>query len=322
MLCKVPFNGFPCGQCIPCRINLRRVKASRIMFEAAYYDAKSFLTLTYDDEHVPHHGNSYTLRPDDLTDFWKRLRYYHPPRSLYYYACGEYGHEGSRQWNPHYHAALFGLQCLGKQQRPDTYPRCYCANCEHVRQVWGHGNITLDELSETSAGYICGYVLKKLTAADDYRLEGRYPEFCRSSNGIGKRAALDIAEALKGEYGALAMPFSDVPFNYLRGNSAAPLGRYMREKMRQSLGLEKINPATGEVTHGTPLQAVEKIRRKLEKEMCDVQDAIKTAPHGEKAPLYEKLDSMRRKKDSRRKVRVLQVETRHKIFSSKSEKKL
>lgn len=322
MLCKKPFNGFGCGQCLPCRINMRRVWTSRIMFESAAHADTGFFTLTYDDDHVPRHGDTFTLDPDHLKNFWKKLRNYLPPRSFRYYACGEYGHEGSRQWNPHYHAAAFGYKCLGKIQRPDTYPRCYCENCEHLRKVWEYGNVTIDDLTESSAGYICGYVTKKMTSKDDYRLQGRHPEFSRQSNGIAKSAALDIAEALKHEYGSLAFEFGDVPFKYLRGNTSVPLGRYMRTKIREHLGLEKINQETGEITYGTPFETVQKIREFHESEMCDLQNAIKAAPHGEKKPLFEKLDNMQRKKVSRRMQKVKNLETKNAIQQSKKEKKL
>jgi len=42
-----------CGSCLACRINKRRLWTGRIMLEAAQHEAKCFVTLTYDDDHLP-----------------------------------------------------------------------------------------------------------------------------------------------------------------------------------------------------------------------------------------------------------------------------
>lgn len=43
----------PCGQCLQCRINHAKNWATRLELEAQSYNNVQFLTLTYDDEHVP-----------------------------------------------------------------------------------------------------------------------------------------------------------------------------------------------------------------------------------------------------------------------------
>jgi len=90
-----------CGQCIHCRANRRREWVLRILLELEKHEFNTFLTLTYDDVHLP---GDQSLQPKHLTDFFKRLRkkVEYPIR---YYAVGEYGEETER---PHYHIALFG----------------------------------------------------------------------------------------------------------------------------------------------------------------------------------------------------------------------
>ena len=61
----------PCGQCIGCRLEKSRVWAMRCMHEASLYPKNCFVTLTYDDDHLPENGS---LRPADMTKFLKRLR--------------------------------------------------------------------------------------------------------------------------------------------------------------------------------------------------------------------------------------------------------
>ena len=89
----------PCGQCIGCRLEYARVWATRCWHESLMHDQSYFVTLTYDDDHL----KTFSLVPEDLTNFFKRLRNY---KKIRYYACGEYGDKNGR---PHYHAIIFGL---------------------------------------------------------------------------------------------------------------------------------------------------------------------------------------------------------------------
>ena len=43
----------PCGRCIGCRLERSRQWANRCMLELQYHESSYFVTLTYDDEHVP-----------------------------------------------------------------------------------------------------------------------------------------------------------------------------------------------------------------------------------------------------------------------------
>lgn len=43
----------PCGHCIGCRLERSRQWANRCMLELQYHDSAYFVTLTYDDDHVP-----------------------------------------------------------------------------------------------------------------------------------------------------------------------------------------------------------------------------------------------------------------------------
>lgn len=44
---------FPCGKCLACRIARTREWAVRIMHEMSEWEDSVFLTLTYDDDHIP-----------------------------------------------------------------------------------------------------------------------------------------------------------------------------------------------------------------------------------------------------------------------------
>ena len=58
---QVPIKGIkafqdlevPCGRCIGCRIAKRKEWSLRMLHELTYHPQSSFITLTYDDYHLP-----------------------------------------------------------------------------------------------------------------------------------------------------------------------------------------------------------------------------------------------------------------------------
>lgn len=228
---------FPCGRCMPCLFNRRRTWAHRIMLEAALREDNSFVTLTYDDEHLVRE----TLEPNHVKDWLKRLRSRISPLRVRYYLVGEYGDETGR---PHYHAALFGFPTcrFEKTQYRNGLLRC-CTQCELVRDTWGFGNVFLGTLEINSAQYVAGYVTKKMTRFDDPRLKvGQHPEFARMSlrPGIGGDFMHEVASTHM-QFN-LDKSQADVPSALRHGKRVLPLGRYLRKRLRKFVGKnEKIS---------------------------------------------------------------------------------
>lgn len=160
----------PCGQCAGCRLDRARDWATRAYHEAQCHDRSSFLTLTYDDAHLPR-DLSVSVREMQL--FKKRLREAIGPfRDL---TCGEYG---DRTLRPHFHMACFGIW-------PDD-ARAWCASksgetlyrSERLEKVWGRGIVYIGALTYESAGYIARYTMKKAKGDKDperYRREAFDP---------------------------------------------------------------------------------------------------------------------------------------------------
>lgn len=222
MLCKKPYlkgiQPYPCGQCLPCRLNRRRLWTHRIVLEAKLHAENCFATLTYDGEHYPPDGS---LSVADCQKFLKRLRKL--VGSFRYFAVGEYGETTRRA---HYHLALFGV---GAESAPA------------IDKAWGLGFVHIGELNPDSAQYVAGYVVKKLTRRDDPRLSGRSPEFARMSlkPGIGAGFAVRFAEGLNSEPGARSIIASgDVPVTARTDGKHLPLGRYLRRQLREVLGFD------------------------------------------------------------------------------------
>lgn len=186
----------PCGQCIGCRIDYSREWANRMMLEIESHKSASFITLTYDEEHVPlsqyvdENGEiqtSLTLRKRDFQLFMKRLRKAVEPFYIRFYACGEYGSTTAR---PHYHAIIYGYDFpdkkLWKTSR-DGFPQF---RSEMLERVWPFGHSMVCDVSWNTCAYVARYVTKKKKGfeKDFYTYFNIVPEFSLMSRrpGIGR----------------------------------------------------------------------------------------------------------------------------------------
>mgnify|MGYP006878681122 CR=1 FL=1 len=117
----------------------------------------TFLTLTYNDFHVPY---GYVLDMDEITNFMRRMKYQEGPLRPRYFAAGEYGTKGTRIRNPHYHIIIFNYwpQDAVKHKEHGKYPTF---TSESVAKLWkGKGFHSLAPFSSEVANYVCKYILK------------------------------------------------------------------------------------------------------------------------------------------------------------------
>lgn len=172
----------PCNRCIGCRLKYAREWASRCMFELQYHDFAWFVTLTYNDEHVPmsYYGSPdtgealpiMTLRRRDIQLFFKRLRAANPGCNIRYYGCGEYG---PQTWRPHYHIIIYGLplpDLVIKRQNVDGTVPAWTSSI--LQSAWSErpfgnyspildsiGDVEVSEVTWASCSYVARYVVKK-----------------------------------------------------------------------------------------------------------------------------------------------------------------
>lgn len=144
----------PCGRCFFCRLERSRQWAMRCMHEASLHEENCFLTLTYDDEHLPLLGS---LDRTAFPKFMKRLRKREDGKRIRYYQAGEYGPLRGR---PHYHALLFGHDFSDKVfYRVRKGHPCYTS--EQLEKLWPFGMSEISGVSFRSAAYVAKYVMKK-----------------------------------------------------------------------------------------------------------------------------------------------------------------
>lgn len=170
----------PCGQCIGCRLERSRQWAMRCVHESELYDRNCFVTLTYDEKHLPKDGS---VKVRDFQLFMKKLRKAYPEDRIRFFHCGEYGEKNLR---PHYHACLFNFDFDDKVLwSVRNGNRLYVS--DSLCHIWGNGLCVIGDVTFDSAAYVARYIMKKVTGDDaDKHYQGRSPEYVTMSRGCKK----------------------------------------------------------------------------------------------------------------------------------------
>jgi len=161
----------PCGQCAGCRIKRRMDWAIRLEHESKFHDHSWFITLTYDDENLPHGGS---LVADHQSKFIKALRK-KVPGKIRFFSIGEYGEDTLR---PHYHLILFGpdfpdreLQYTAPIRTPSALAMekmlgdhgAQYYKSKLLESVWAKGNVQLTPTSPATMQYVTKFHVEKVT---------------------------------------------------------------------------------------------------------------------------------------------------------------
>jgi hypothetical protein len=169
-----------------------------------------------------------------------RLRSRISPLRIRYFACGEYGGyrfgslDATREINPHYHLALYGLNYQ---------------DADLISETWGLGLVDVKFLEPASALYLAKYVTKKMTGKEDERLQitedfRLHPEFQRQSlkPGLGAGVMSVLAKGYENPYALATLDIEgDVPKSITYGGKYVPLGRYLKKQLRKALGFENVD---------------------------------------------------------------------------------
>lgn len=153
----------PCGKCVGCRADQALMWSIRAYHESLDHVKNSFITLTYDDAHLPPDGK---LDKGHLQAFMRSLR--RSGKKVRYLACGEYGETTKR---PHYHAIVFG-----EDWRSDAISiNQELWTSQSLADTWRKGNVVIADVSMASICYVAGYCHKKIGDPDTFNLASRRP---------------------------------------------------------------------------------------------------------------------------------------------------
>jgi len=213
---------------MPCRINKTQSWVVRLELEKTSHKKWSFVTLTYDDEHLP---SDQGLHKRDLQLFFKRLR--KSGLVFKYYAVGEYGEKELKYFDPldkelidlgkikmhgrpHFHILFFGLDFKSDDDF-NILVRCwsYCSSDYWII----HRAKLIGSVESSSIRYVCDYMQKKqygLNSVVEYF--NSQPPFSLCSQKLGLSAFSDNLDNYK--YNGFIM------YNGHR----VPIPRYFREK--------------------------------------------------------------------------------------------
>lgn len=264
----------PCGGCIGCKIDRSRDWAVRCYHESLMHDESMFITLTYDDPHLP---PDYGVHVRTWQLFNKRLRKSIQPAKTRFFACGEYGDKTLR---PHYHALIFGylfpdlvLYSIKRNNRIYT--------SKSLDGLWPYGLATIGTVNYQSAGYVARYVMKKQNGDNEHTLAhylrvhpvtGQVhrvkPEFCVQS----RRPGLGLSWFHKYKTDAFPSDFvvvngkkHSVPKYYLKLIEEEEANRIKRLRKQSAIPRRADNtPARLSVRELVKLDSLSKLKRELE----------------------------------------------------------
>lgn len=168
----------PCGKCFACLANRQSDWSFRLELEKEYCSFFLWLTLTYDDEHVPLSDDGRPMvNKADCRQFFERLRKHFPSYKFKHFLVSEYG---TQTFRPHYHLLLF--------VDVDSTNTAFIRGCKqellnYLEFAWGKGFA----YNKNFHRHVFGYVTKYCQKPDLIGLDVPAPTFQLISQGIGAK---------------------------------------------------------------------------------------------------------------------------------------
>jgi len=262
----------PCGYCVGCRIARSRDWAVRCMHESQMHQQNSFITLTYDDDHLP---DDYSVNVRTWQLFMYRLRKSLGSQKIRFFACGEYGEKTLR---PHYHALIFGHQFpdLKFYKRAKSKHAIYTS--ESLSKIWTYGQSWVGTVSYQSSAYVARYIMKKITGDRSTEHYTRIhpltlkavtvePEFCVQSRrpGIGSTWFDKYkSDAFPSDFIIVDGKKHPVPSYYAKKLEEAEHEKIKRQRKKNSLPRRADNtPARLKVREEVKRSQINQLKREL-----------------------------------------------------------
>ncbi|AXL15106.1 replication initiator protein [Microviridae sp.] len=216
MLCSKPYRkgieSFPCGRCTPCLLNRQSVWATRCHLESLLWGDSIFITLTYDDEHLPTTQKAGRRSVQLFLKRWRKLL----PQKIRYFIAMEYGKLGRM----HFHGIIFNASRF---------------DAESLNAAWENGFTHVGECNEKTINYVTKYITKGDSRVEEETGRKTFALMSRN-NGIGYGAIKELARAVEVRPDcAASIAESDVPASVRVNGRKRPVGRYITRKLREQL---------------------------------------------------------------------------------------
>lgn len=196
----------PCGHCEGCLRKKQSDWISRLLVETQMSLSSFFVTLTYDETHLPFPEG---VNKKDVQLFWKTFRKYNSFGKFKYFLVSEYGGITSR---PHYHCLLFF------RSRVD-----WILLSRLIEKTWKNGQHKIGTVDAASISYCAKYCLK--SRADPRRIYDN-----KTFSMMSKRPAIGY------DLLVLSEKFAEREcFEVVSGDKVVSMPRYYRDKIHDDL---------------------------------------------------------------------------------------
>lgn len=199
-----------CGKCESCR----RQHVTRIATACEQHmrleSASCYLTLTYDEEHLPENGTLVKKHVDRFIDAlrkWIAVNKDDPKWNKAYFGnhqgkfkrvvSGEYGSKTDR---PHYHLFIMGFDFPDKEPLPFKKDGKQLFRSKILQHYWPYGTVDYKNADPGAAKYVIKYAMKEKLHGKEYHEQyeqrGLALPFVSVSQGIGAEYAQKYQEEL------------------------------------------------------------------------------------------------------------------------------
>ena len=198
----------PCGKCAWCRRDKRNEWCLRFEVEQKDNLYTDFITLTYDEEHIPINIDDdgvceMRASKDDVQKFIKRLR--KQGHNFKYFIVSELGPKNKR---PHYHGIFFSNERIPE---------------EDIQDKWGKGFTSSYPATPGAMRYVTKYILKGNDRDNNFMLCSKRPSI--GAGYVKESNALHTYRKTEDGVYQFSMP--------VVGGQLMPMPRYYKKKFKQ-----------------------------------------------------------------------------------------
>lgn len=269
-----------CGKCLKCLIKRKAQWSFRMVEEKRMSFSSYFVTLTYDDIHLPWGDGVSTVNKNDHKEFIKKLKYYEQEKLLHvrkyisaeelerkknnikedgkfkYYGVSEYGDLKGRA---HWHYILFNVRDIANINTAWTTTLYDSENKPYNGEP--KGKVQIDDCNVNTIDYVLKYMVKDHTNQD---YSNREKEKSFMSKGLG--------------LGMVNDEFIDY-INRVNGNTVVnqrgrelPLPRYYRKKFVKEENKERKNLYINQQIQKTEKKEEKKYGKEYDKKIALSKD--------------------------------------------------